>query len=164
MHATSTKTFDSPFWGPIGRVYEDKVLINRKPLNRQKIHPDTIVDDVYLIKAVAGLDDFFFRCLIEKGAKGIVVEAFGCGNVPPAVKAGIELARKAGIPVVLATRVTGGRVVPAYSYIGSALSMKDANIILADEINGQKARIKLILALGITSDIDRLKKYFDLIK
>lgn len=161
MHATSTKTFASPFWGPIGRVYQNKVVICRMPLGRQKIHPAALIDDVYLIKAVAGLDDFFFRCLVEKKTKGIVVEAFGCGNVPPLVKKGIETARQAGIPVVLATRVPGGRVVPAYSYEGSALSMKEANIILADEINGPKARIKLMLALGITTDIEELKKYFD---
>ena len=74
---------------------------------------------------------------------------------------GIELVRKQGIPVVLTTRVHTGRVVPAYSYVGSALSMKDADIILAGEITGQKARIKLLLALGLTDDIEKIRTYFD---
>jgi L-asparaginase len=160
-HSTNPKTFESPSWGPIGRVYPDKVMITRHPLHLQKIQPDTLVDDVHLIKAVAGMDDFFFRCLVEKKAKGIVVEAFGCGNVPLPVKSGIELARKNHIPVVLATRVHAGRVVPVYSYQGSANSMKEANIILAGEITGPKARIKLMLALGLTNDIEKIRTYFD---
>lgn len=160
-HATSTRTFASPFWGPIGHVYFDRVYIKRRSLKLQKIQPTALVDDVHLIKTAAGMDAFFFDCLIEKGAKGIIVEALGCGNVPPAVKEGIERARQAGIPVVLATRVHAGRVVPAYSYLGSAQSMKDARIILVGELNGPKARIKLMLALGLTSDVEKLAAYFD---
>jgi len=161
-HSTSTKTFESPSWGPIGRVYCDRVVIKRYSLHLQKIHPNAIVDDVHLIKVVTGMDEFFFQCLIEKKAKGIVVESFGCGNVPPAVKNGIEMARASGIPVVLVTRVHAGRVVTAYSYLGSASSMKESNIILAGEITGQKARIKLIVVLGITNQIEEIRDYFDI--
>ncbi|MBU2699454.1 L-asparaginase [Sporomusaceae bacterium BoRhaA] len=160
-HSTNTNTFESPAWGPVGRVYPDKVVIKRHSLYLQKIQPATLVDDVHLLKVVAGMDDFFFRCLVKKKAKGIVVEAFGCGNVPLAVKNGIEMARKNDIPVVLATRVHAGRVVNAYSYSGSASSMKEANIILAGEITGQKARIKLMLSLGMTGDVAKIKEYFD---
>lgn len=162
-HATSTKTFESPSWGPIGRVYCDKVVMKRRSLCLQKIRPDAIVDDVHLIKVAAGMDEFLFQCLIEKKAKGIVVESFGCGNVPPAVKNGIEMARKNNIPVVLVTRVHAGRVVTAYSYLGSASSMKESNIILADEITGQKARIKLMTVLGVTTDVEKIRTYFDVI-
>lgn len=159
-HSTCLSTFESPGWGPIGRVYFDQVVIKRHSLCLQKIQPQAVASDVYLIKVVAGMDDFLFRCLVDKPARGIVVEALGCGNVPLPVKEGIELARKHGIPVVLATRVHDGRVVNAYSYEGSAISMQDANIILAGELTGPKARIKLMLALGITDDIEKLKKYF----
>ena len=90
-----------------------------------------------------------------------MVEALGCGNVPLGVKKGIELARAAGIPVVLATRVYGGRVVPAYSYQGSAHSMLESGIVLAGELTGQKARLKLMLVLGLTTDTDTIRTYFD---
>ena len=158
---TSCSTFKSPGWGPLGHVYQDRVEFKRRIEQRQKIQPLNIGSEVYLIKCVAGLDDYLFKALAAKPAHGIVVEAFGCGNVPPAVKAGIELVRKQGIPVVLATRVHTGRVVPAYSYVGSALSMKNAGIILAGEITGQKARIKLLLALGLTDDTAKIRTYFD---
>ena len=102
-----------------------------------------------------------FKCLAAKPVKGVVVEALGCGNVPLGVKQGIEYVRSCGIPVVLATRVHAGRVVPAYSYEGSALSMAASNIILAGELTGPKARIKLMLVLGLTKDVDSIRKYFD---
>ncbi len=159
-HSTSTKTFDSPAWGPLGRLYSDKVVINRHSLRLQKICPQTIVNDVHLIKVVAGMDDFFFRCLVEKQVKGIVVEAVGCGNVPLAVRDGIELARKNNIPVVLTTRAHAGRVLYEYSYVGSAQSMRPFNIILAGEMTGQKARIKLMLVLGLTNDVETIRGYF----
>lgn len=160
-HTTSCSTFASPGWGPIGHVYFDKVIFRRRPENLQKIKTKVIEEDVHLIKAVAGMDDYLLKCLAAKPAKGIVVEALGCGNVPLGVKQGIEYVRSCGIPVVLATRTHTGRVVPAYSYEGSALSMAASNIILAGELTGQKARIKLMLVLGITKDVDLIRKYFD---
>ena len=160
-HTTSCSTFASPGWGPIGHVYFDKVIFRRQPENLQTIKTEVIEEDVYLIKTVAGMDDYLFKCLAAKPAKGIVVEALGCGNVPLGVKRGIEYVRSCGIPVVLATRVHTGRVVPAYSYEGSALSMSASNIILAGELTGQKARLKLMLVLGITQDVGAIKKYFD---
>ena len=160
-HSTSCSTFASPAWGPIGRVYFDRVVIRRQPLNLQKIQPEAVCEDVYLLKAYAGMDTYLFECLAAKPCKGLVVEVFGCGNMPLPVKKGIELVRSKGIPVVLTSRVHAGRVVKAYSYEGSAASLKDADIIMAGELTGQKARIKLMVALGVTQDVAELRKYFD---
>ena len=91
---------------------------------------------------------------------GGVVEGFGCGNVPPAVKRGIELARRHDIPVVMATRVIAGRVAPVYSYEGSAGSLIPAGVILAGESSGQKARLKLMLALKAAENDTELRAYF----
>ncbi len=160
-HSVNTDTFSSPWWGPIGYVYDDKVVIKRHCTNRQKIQPDSLEEDVYLLKTAAGMDSFLFECLVQKKTKGIVVEGLGCGNVPPAVKKGIELARQHNIPVVLTTRVSAGRVAPVYSYEGSAGSLLPSGIILAGELSGQKARIKLMLALKAANNDIELKKYFD---
>lgn len=119
-HTTSCSTFHSPGWGPIGHVYFDRVVFRRQPLNLKKICPPALADDVCLLKTYAGMDAWLFKALADKPVAGLVVEALGCGNVPPDVKKGIEYVRAQGIPVVLATRVHTGRVVPAYSYLGSA--------------------------------------------
>lgn len=160
-HTTSCSTFHSPGWGPLGHVYFDRVVFRRKPANLEKICPPLLTEAVYLLKTYAGMDDYLFKVLADKQISGLVVEALGCGNVPPAVKCGIEYVRSRGIPVVLATRVHTGRVVPVYSYLGSARSMENSKLILAGELTGPKARIKLMLALGLTGDVDELQKYFD---
>lgn len=159
-HTTSCSTFRSPGWGPIGHVYFDRVVFRRQPLNLEKICPPTLVDDICLLKTYAGMDTYLFKVLADKPIRGLVVEALGCGNVSPAVKEGIEYVRSKNIPVVLASRVHSGCVVPAYSYLGSVKSMTGSKIILAGELTGQKARIKLMLALGLTQDIDELQKWF----
>ncbi len=160
-HTTSCATFQSPFWGPIGYVYADKIVFTRQPLNLEKIKTNVLIENVYLLKVYAGMDAELFRFLADKNIAGLVVEAFGCGNVPPKVKEGIEYVRSKNIPVVITSRVIAGRVVPLYSYLGSIKSMKESNVILAGELSGQKARIKLMLALGITKNVNQLKIFFD---
>jgi L-asparaginase len=51
-------------------------------------------------------------------------------------------------------------VVEAYSYPGSAKSMQGSGLIFADDITGPKARIKLMLALGLTNDVEEIAKFF----
>ncbi|WP_288923126.1 asparaginase [uncultured Phascolarctobacterium sp.] len=160
-HTTSCATFHSPGWGPIGHIYFDRVVFRRQPLNLEKICPAVLAEEVCLLKTYAGMDAYLFKMLAEKPVQGLIVEALGCGNVPPAVKEGIEYVRSRDIPVVLASRVHTGRVVPAYSYFGSARSMEASKIILGGELTGQKARIKLMLALGLTKDNEELRRFFD---
>ena len=158
-HTTSCATFRSFEWGPIGHVYFDKIIFVRQPLSLEKIQPNNLIDNVYLLKIYAGMDADLFKYLAEKN--GLVVEAFGCGNVTPGVKEGIEYVRQKNIPVVLTTRVFSGRVAPLYSYLGSIKSMESLGIILSEGLSGQKSRIKLMLALGVTKDINKLKQIFN---
>jgi L-asparaginase len=160
IHSANPGAFDSPSWGPLGYVDEDQVIIHRESLCRQNIHPERIEEDVHLVKMAAGMDDFFFRCLIEKKARGIVVEALGRGNVPPAAFAGIREAIAGHIPVVLTSRCPGGRVLGVYAYEGGGRQLLEAGAISAGELNGQKARLKLMLALGVTGDPQKLAELF----
>lgn len=160
-HTGNVKTFASPFWGPLGYVDEGRVIFRRASLHRQKIRPEAPVEAVYLLKMTAGNDDLLLNYLVEKKVKGIVLEGLGRGNIPPAAVPGIKAALKAGIPVVLTSRVLGGRVLDIYGYEGGVKPLKEMGIILGGEINGQKARIKLMLVLGLTSNPTEVRDYFD---
>lgn len=161
-HSANPKTFSSPFWGPIGYVDVDRVIFCRTSLQLQKIQPSHLETDVHLIKLAAGVNGFLLRCLADKGVKGIVVEGLGRGNIPPSVLPGIALALEKNIPVVLTTRVAGGRVLDVYGYKGAVKPLKEMGVILGGEISGQKARLKLMLALGITSDHTEIANFFDI--
>ena len=52
------------------------------------------------------------------------------------------------------------KVIPVYGYLGSAGYMKPLYLIHADEINGQKARLKLMAALSLTKDSEELRRFF----
>lgn len=159
-HSVSCSTFISPYNGPLGYVYFDGVVFNRRCERIEKIAAEKIAGNVALLKVYAGMDDSFFKAAAEMGVDGLVVEAVGCGNVPPAVMEGIKFIRSKNIPVVLASRTYGGRVAPVYSYLGSAGSMKDLGLLYAGGLTGIKARIKLILALGASQDEQELEQYF----
>lgn len=160
-HTRNVKTFASPFWGPLGYADEDRIIFRRESLGRQKIRPAALVEEVYLLKMAAGSDDLLLQYLVEKKVKGIVLEGLGRGNIPPPAVPGIQAALAAGIPVVLVSRVPGGRVLDVYGYEGGGKPLKEMGVVLGGELNGQKARIKLMLVLGLTSDPKEIQTYFD---
>ena len=160
-HSANTETFVSPFWGPLGYVDPDRVVFRRAALGRQTLRPDDIVDDVHLIKLASGSDALLVDYLTERQVRGIVIEGFGRGNVPPAVLPGIRRAVAKGIPVVITTRTIAGRVLDVYGYEGGAKTVLEAGAILGGETSGPKARLKLMLALGMTSGREALAAFFD---
>ena len=160
-HSANTETFVSPFWGPLGYVDPDRVVFRRKTLGRQSIRPSRLVEDVHLVKLTSGSDSLLIDFLVERKVRGIVLEGFGRGNVPPAVLPGIRRAVAQGIPVVITTRTIAGRVLDVYGYEGGAKTVLEAGAILGGETSGPKARLKLMLALGLVSDRDLLAVFFD---
>jgi L-asparaginase len=61
----------------------------------------------------------------------------------------------------MSTRVHQGRVQAVYSFKGGGVPLKEMGVILADDLNPQKARILLMLALSATKDPKEIRKYFD---
>ena len=160
-HSANTETFVSPFWGPLGYVDPDRVVFRRNTLGRQSIRPPELVEDVHLIKLASGSDSLLIDFLVERNVRGLVLEAFGRGNVPPAALPGIRRAVEKGIPVVITTRTIAGRVLDVYGYEGGAKTVLEAGGILGGETSGPKARLKLMLALGVASGRDELAVFFD---
>ena len=63
-------------------------------------------------------------------------------------------------PATITSRCPSGRVLDSYGYIGGGKYLTDAGCILAPSLNGQKARLLLMLALQKSSDYDYLKNVF----
>lgn len=153
----SLDTFKSPEFGPLGIVDNDEVIFHRNIIDRQTIHTNNIENKVALIKVVPGMESDIFNFYIESDYKGIVIEAMGRGNVPPSIIPGITNAISNNIPVVMVSRCPTGRVLDTYGYEGGGKHLKDLGVILGGNLPGQKARIKLMLALGYTSNYDEIK-------
>ncbi|MBI9072908.1 MAG: asparaginase [Melioribacteraceae bacterium] len=159
-HTENIETFHSLDFGALGIVDRGRVIFNRAPRSLEILKSKKINPNVDLIKAYAGMDDKFFRYAVDTGAEGIVVEAMGVGNVPPKAFNGIKYARDNNIPVVLVSRCPAGETLDVYGYPGAGKWLHQEGVIFTDYLNGQKARIKLMLALGQTKDQEELKQIF----
>jgi L-asparaginase len=154
-------SFRSLDFGALGFVQNGRVVLNRLPRKLQNIVTDKIVTNVDLLAVYAGMDEKFFKFSADSGVEGIVVEALGVGNVPPAAFEGIKYAVDKGIPVVLVSRCPAGETLDIYGYPGAGKWLHKLGVIFADYLNGQKARIKFMLALSKTKDKNELKQMFE---
>lgn len=157
----SLDTFKSPEFGPLGVVDGGQVLFHREIIKREFIDTDKLETKVGLIKASAGTDADIVDFHIDKGYKGIVIEGLGRGNLPPKMIPGIERAIENNIPVVLVSRCYTGRVLDSYGYEGGGLHLRNLGVIFGGNLPGQKARIKLMLALGLTEDVELIKEIIE---
>jgi len=129
-------------------------------LLRNKLEIDSIENQVFLLKAYAGCDSLLIDYLLDNQAKGIIIEALGRGNLPPMMIPGIERAIKMNVPVIICSRCPSGRALDSYGYLGGGKYLTDMGCIMASSLNGQKARILLMLALTKSSDTEFLRGLF----
>jgi len=131
-----------------------------KRVKREHIPCQRLAADVPLIKLAVGLDERFLRQVVERHADGAVVEALGGGRVPPWWMPTIKEAINRGLVVIIASRCPAGRVYDEYGYVGAYRDLKRAGCIFAQGLNGQKARIKLLVALSTTRDKKTIQRMF----
>jgi L-asparaginase len=121
--------------------------------------PATPVD---LVKVVAGMDSRLIEASLDTGARGIVLEALGRGNVPPAVLPGVRRWMDAGKPLVVTSRSLRGRVLDTYAYLGGGHELREMGVIFADHLTGQQARIELMLACGLGGEgVEAVRTIFE---
>lgn len=160
-HTEDIETFHSLDFGALGFVNKEKVWFNRMPRKLEIIETDKINSNVDIIKVYAGIKDKIFKFVADSGSKGLIVEALGVGNVPPPAFDGIKYVLSKNIPVVLVSRCPAGETLDTYSYAGAGKWLKEIGVIFSDYLNGQKARIKLMLALGKEMTWEEMDTIFD---
>ncbi len=154
-------TFKSPTFGACGYVDSDKIVIYSRPVILPKLHPTNIDENVPIVKVYTAMDSSIFDYFATTNIKGIVIEGFGRGNIPANLVGSIAKLIEKGIIVVVASRVISGRVLDVYGYAGSTTDLVNNGVILSNGLNAQKARLKLILSLGLTNEKCDIQKIFD---
>ncbi len=160
-HTLSLDTFQSMDFGPLGIVDQDEVIYYRGKRDIQVINSDTIESKIAMIKTVAGMDSELIYYYLKEGYKGLVIEAMGRGNVPPRMVAGIAKAIEKKVPVVIVSRCPRGRVLDSYGYEGGGKGLRSLGVIMGDNLSGPKARLKLMIILGMTTDLAKIKNVFE---
>ncbi len=153
------QTFRAPDFGMLGYVDGDTVAYYRRAERRSA--PETEFDvealdalpRVDISYAYAGADGVEIDAFIAAGAQGIVSAGFAPGIVTPKQLEALIRAREAGLVVMQGTRVGSGLV-----HRGKRLS--ELGFLTADNLNPQKARLLLALALTVTRDPDEIMRIF----
>jgi L-asparaginase len=153
------QTFRTPDFGVLGHADGDAVTFYRRPVRRHA--PDTEFDisdrdtlpRVDISYSYTGGDGVAVRAFVAAGARGIIAAGFAPGFCPPGEIEALTEAAKQGIVVVQCTRAGSGR-----TFRGTKL--REAGFLIADNLNPQKARILLALALTITNDPETIMRMF----
>lgn len=153
-HAVAVDAFKSPWMGPVGWVDAGRVTMMHTPLRHLTLAPAAVEPRVDLLTLVAGSDGHLERAAVAAGARGLVIEVFGRGNVPPAVMEAVKEARAKDVVVVFTTRTRGGRV-----EIDEAA--RALGVVAGQDLDGLKARMLLVAALGVTRDVAVIQRYAD---
>ena len=160
-NSMALNAFRTPNFGPIGMVDDNKVLFYRESLDKQYLDIDKVDSKVTLIKCTAGMDSTLIDYCIERKVDGIVIEAFGRGNIPPYMVESVKRAIDSNVAVVVVSRCFEGRVCDSYGYHGGGKELRDLGVIFGDTLPGQKARIKLMVALSKTKELNKVKDFFE---
>jgi L-asparaginase len=154
------QTFRTPDFGVLGHADGDRIAIYRAPLRRRM--PDTEFDvraldalpRVDISYAYAGADATAVRAFIAAGARGIVSAGFAPGAPTAEESDVLAEAVKKGLIVVQSTRAGSGRTF-------QGRKMRERGFLVADNLNPQKARLLLALALTVTKDPAEITRIFE---
>jgi L-asparaginase len=160
VHSQSTSAFQAPGTGPLGRIESQRIWLNHRTAQRPHIPCARLEEMVDLIRITQGADDRLLRHSIEDGVAGIVIEAFGSGRVPPWWLPAINEAMSRRTVVAITTRCAAGSLGDTYGYVGAFHDLQRLGVLLINNLNGLKARIKLMVALGAARNQRELRKWF----
>lgn len=144
-HTTNVATFRTPTLGPIGIITKHRILFMLESLDTIRYDVNQMQGLVPIVKAYAGMTGDFFHILNQTKIDGIVIEALGAGNLPPATLPEIQKLLDKDISIVLVSRCFNGVAEPVYGYPGGGKELEKMGIIFCNTVNSQKARIKLLI-------------------
>lgn len=160
-HTTNVSTFQTPTHGPLGLIMKQEILYFKTAEPRVRFNLEHIQGLVPIISAYAGMTDELIDMLDLEQLDGLVIQAFGAGNVPKETAQKLENLLQKGIPVALVSRCFNGIAEPVYAYQGGGVQLQQAGVFFVKELNAQKARLKLLIALNAGLKGQALKDYME---
>ena len=153
------QTYTSPDVGALGFVDLNRVTFYRLPFRRHTVSSEFDVKNleslprVDIIYTASGTDGVLIDAAVERAkSEALVIAVSPTGAPAPGMKEALHRAARSGIPVVYANRGGHDRLRPM---------LPEEPFIAGDNLNPQKARILLMLALTRTKDFGKIQKIFD---
>jgi len=150
-NTTRVETFQAPEHGPLAIADHDSIVFGRaRPTHRRVFDISNITElpRVDIIYSYGGADSVLIDAAVAAGAKGLVIAGVGAGGTTPDQSRALRQASQKGVVVVTGSRTGSGRVAG------------NGNRVTAGDLNVQKARILLMLALTQSTDTKEVAKIF----
>ncbi|GAA8727008.1 type II asparaginase [Helicobacter pylori] len=159
-HTTHTSTFKALNSGTIGSVYYGKVHYYMQPLRKHTTESEFSILElkpplpkVDIIYTHVGMTPDLFQASLNSHAKGVVIAGVGNGNVSAGFLKAMQEASQMGVVIVRSSRVGSGEITSG--------EIDDKAFITSDNLNPQKARVLLQLALTKTNDKEKIQEMFE---
>ena len=152
-------TFRASNLGHIGSVDPDGVRFYHQPLQPHTASTEFDISSIRALPTVimmtdySGLDASIVRDILDRKVDGVVVRTFAGGRMSEGMLEGLEASAETDLPIVVSSRVPGGRIVDAPDYPFPA--------VVANGQPDNKARILLMLALTVTDDREKIQRIFE---
>lgn len=162
MNTVDVQTFQSPNSGALGYIFNGKVFYNLSPLKK---HTTASVFDVTslnslpkvgIVYSYSNIEADMVTPMLSNGYKGIIHAGVGNGNIHKNIFPVLTDARKKGILVVRSSRVPTGPTT-----LDAEVDDASYQFIASQELNPQKSRVLLMLALTKTNDWKQIQQYFN---
>lgn len=146
--------------GYLGYADPDRICFYSAPTRRHTFNSEFNIPSwnripwIEVLYVHSASDERSVQRLVHEELDGIIIAAMGAGAMTPKMQMAMAQISHLEIPVVLSSRVGAGRVI-------RSAAMKRDGYITADNLNPQKARILLSLAIGHSYGREQLQRIFD---
>jgi L-asparaginase len=157
-NTTRLNAFTAPTGGVLGVTDGDRVAFSRPPsradcaVPRFELGARTDLPRVDIVYSYVGADSVLIDAAVAAGARGIVVASVGQGGTTPGQRRALRRAVERGVFVVSSSRTGSGRVPAGDADALDGWRAGRGAMIGAEELNAQKARVLLMLALARSAD------------
>ena len=158
-NTTHVETFKSPELGYLGYFQNGVPVFYKKSVRRHTAETEFDISDVQelprveVVYSFVNCDGKMVEAAVAAGAKGIVVAGFGHANLHKDMIPALAEAAAKGVVIVRGTRVPNGIVSRNDKY-------DQYGFVASDNLNIQKSRILLSLALLKTTEPDEIRRMF----
>jgi len=160
-NTTALDTFKTPGMGFLGYITGGQAHFYRATTKRHTSRSEfdimklETLPEVHIVYGYAGENRLMLDAVVRKGATGMVNAGTGDGSMSEAMKAAYREARQKGVIVVRSSRTGSGFV----ARNGEARD-DEYDFVVAGNLNPQKARVLLMLALTKTKDTKEIQRIF----
>lgn len=162
MNTIDVQTFQAPNAGPLGYIFNGKVYYNMAPLKKHTtqsifdVTKLTSLPKVGIVYSYSNIEADMVTPLLSHGYRGIIHAGVGNGNIHKNIFPVLIDARRKGILVVRSSRVPTGPTT-----LDAEVNDAEYQFVASQELNPQKSRVLLMLALTITNDWKQIQEYFN---